>query len=148
MTDPMIQELAAMLRRRDSPPDQVRRSALRVPDIVDELVLPSSSVLFDRRVPTAGPAVRDESPESILEFVGRGVTLTLRILRDGDLSEVIGLLDPPREMTIVCWHPAGRAATHSDVDGHFALRALPRGPLRVLVVTGVDSALDTDWLVG
>lgn len=148
MTDPMIHELAAMLRRRDSPPDQVRRSALRARDIVDELTLPASLVLFDRRASTADPAVRDESLESTLEFVGRGVTLTMRILRDGDLSEVIGLLDPPREMTIVCWHPTGRASTHSDVDGHFVLRALPRGPLRVLVVTGVDSALDTDWLVG
>lgn len=144
MTDPLVHELTAVLRRRDGLPAGVRRGALAAPDLADVPSLPAHRIPLDRRAPSL---TRQDGEAPVLGFVGAGLRITLAPHQTGRTLFITGRLEPVLATTVLCLHPHGGLQVSSDTEGRFTIPGVPTGPLRVLVSTGPDTAADTNWLV-
>ena len=122
MTDDhdLLAELAALLRRADAVPDDVRALAEAGLDLA--FVPPD----WTRLEPVAEPLLVRAGRRS---FRFAANEISVRIALHG--PSLVGLVHPVMEVE-VCW-PSGGRRLHPDASGVFRLDDVPRGPLRVLV---------------
>ncbi len=120
MTDTLLAELAALLRRLDPVPDPVLAAARSAFALA---LLPPDWTLLEQL----------PEPAAI-----RSTARSLRF-RDGDLSvhvelrgtRLSGLIDPVSPVDVQ-W-PNGSVRAEPDAGGFFRVTGLPRGPLRLVI---------------
>ena len=116
----LLAELAALLRRAASVPDDVRALAEAVLDLA--FVPPE----WTRLEPVAEPLLVRAGRRSF-RFAADGISVRVD-LRGASL---VGLVHPVVDVE-VHW-PTGRRRVRPDTYGVFRLEEIPRGPLRVLL---------------
>ena len=119
MTDDLLAELAALLRRIDPVPDDVRAMAEAVLDLA--FVPPE----WTRLEPVAEPLLVRAGRRSF-RFGAGGISVRIDV--HGPRLE--GLVTPAMDVE-VCW-PSGSRRVRPDGAGFFRLDGIPRGPLRVV----------------
>jgi hypothetical protein len=161
MIDPLLADLAELLRRADPVPPAVRAAAEAAANVVaawrdldrGELALLGDSVLSGRVIgapslPAAG--LRTAGTTRLLSFAGAGVSVEV------ELTEVrprwlrlLGLVAPADDgMAVTVRWPSGLERTTVDAAGRFRAEGVPAGPLSLALQQSAGPPLVSDWLVG
>lgn len=133
MTDPVLSQLAALLRRVDPVPSHViddARAALSFAGIPD-----GCRVLE----PIAGETVLVRAGARSFRFGDNDISLDVELRRLPRRLAMVGLVSPVEDIQ-VCYQGGGRSLV-PDLAGFFRADDLPHGPVRIIV----RESLATRW---
>lgn len=161
MTDPLLAELASLLRGADPVPPAVRAAAEAAMDVVASwrdldrgtLQLLGDSVLSGTAA--GAPSLRAGGLRStgmarMLSFAGPDVSMEVGLteMRPRRLR-LLGLVAPEGggAEVVIRW-PSGLARIMVDAAGRFRAEDVPAGPLSLALHLSVGPPLVSDWLIG